>query len=75
MARCVICGVKFKVSEARSEFNSRFPADMFYDVFPENNFCGTCAIGEAETSMNQGAAIDMMNGDLEYDDDFVKEWL
>lgn len=76
MAKCVICGNRFKVGEARAEYDARFYSYIFYDdSYPEHNYCALCAIGETEGFINEGAAIDMMNGDLDYDDDFVKEWL
>ena len=76
MPRCVVCGDKFKVSEARSEFDSRFPSDISYeDSYPDHDYCASCAIAETEGLINQGAAVDMMNGDLDYDDEFVKKWL
>ena len=76
MAICVNCGDRFKVSEARSEFDSRFSSDITYDdCYPDHDYCAACAIGETESLINQGAAVDMVNGDLDYDDEFVKKWL
>ena len=76
MARCCVCGDSFKLREVRSEFDSRFPSDMSYDeLYPNHDYCLDCAISDTESLMSQGAAIDMVNGDISYDDDFVKKWL
>ena len=76
MPRCIVCGNSFKLRDAREEYESRFNGELIYDEdYPDHDYCATCAIGESENLMNQGAAIDMMNGDADYDDDFVKEWL
>ena len=36
--------------------------------------CASCAVGQAERYGNSGRAIDMVNGEEAYDDDFVQEW-
>jgi hypothetical protein len=34
-----------------------------------------CAIPDTQSNINIGKAIDMMNGEEVYDEDFVKRWL
>lgn len=37
--------------------------------------CAACAIPDSEGLIDQGRAIDMVNGDEDYDDDFVQQHL
>ena len=75
MEKCCRCNIKFNVSEARSEYNSHFDGDADYDDEFGGEVCAECAISDSESNMNLGRAIDMMNGDEDYDDDFVDKWL
>lgn len=76
MAKCEECGTKFNVDDARSEFDEEFPEDdIDYDELYEGGLCGSCAASQASSNMNAGRAIDMMNGDEDYDDDFVQAHL
>jgi hypothetical protein len=78
MAKCCRCGKRFNVSEARDEyideFGREFDGDLFDDQYGRE-VCADCAIADTETLMNIGKAIDMMNGEEEYDEDFVNRWL
>lgn len=76
MAKCAWCGKRFSISTAREEYNSYFNNDLDYDEdYDDNNICADCAIAESESNMSVGKAIDMVNGDEDYDDDFVQKWL
>lgn len=75
MVKCCRCGMKFNVSEARNEYNTTFGDGLNYDEQYGGEVCADCAIPDTESLINQGRAIDMMNGDDDYDDDFVQEWL
>lgn len=75
MAKCVRCGTNFGVTDAQGEYNAVFNGDPDYDEIYGGEVCGSCAISDSETLINQGRAIDMMNGEEVYDDDFVQEWL
>lgn len=75
--KCVACDCKFDIDEARDEYNSYFDDDCIdYDEdYPDHNLCGDCAIAETESNINTGKAIDMVNGEDDYDQDFVDKWL
>lgn len=75
MAKCSWCGKRFNVTEARSEYNSEFDGEINYDEEYGGEVCSDCAISETNSNMNLGRAIDMMNGEEAYDDDFVKKHL
>ena len=75
MAKCCMCGKKFNVSEARSEYNSEFDDEIDYDEEYGSEVCADCAICNTSSNMNLGRAIFMMNGDEDYDDDFVRDHL
>lgn len=74
MANCKRCGSRFNVKIAREEFNDRFDHELDYDDYYDG-WCASCAISDAESNMNTGIAIDMMNGDAGFDQDFVNRWL
>lgn len=75
MAKCCVCGKRFNVKDARSEYNSEFDGGLDYDDDFEGEVCADCAISTSQSNMNLGQAIDMMNGEEDYDDDFVKKYL
>lgn len=75
MAKCIECGTEFDVEEARDEYNSKFNGDLDYDEICGGEYCADCGIVYAEGLENQGRAIFMMNGDEDYDDDFVQKYL
>lgn len=76
MAKCAWCGKKFNVSNAREEYNTAFEGDIDYDEqYEGGDICADCAIADTESNMSVGRAIDMVNGDEDYDDDFVQRWL
>ena len=75
MAKCCRCGNRFNVSEARTDYNAEFDGDIDYDDEYGSEVCADCAISDTNSNMNLGKAIDMMNGDEDYDDDFVKKHL
>ena len=77
MAKCSRCGKRFNVSDARDEYIAEF-GEEFGEEFDDNygrEVCADCAIPETQSNMNLGKAIDMMNGEEVYDEDFVKRWL
>lgn len=75
VTKCGQCGTSFDIDDARDEYNSEFNGDLNYDEDTDGDLCGNCAIAEIESKMNLGRAIDMMNGDEDYDDDFVQQHL
>ena len=75
MAKCCRCGNKFNVSDAREEYNAEFGGDPDYDEEYGPDVCANCAIADTHTNMNIGKAIDMMNGDEDYDADHIEKWL
>lgn len=75
MAKCCRCGNRFDVSEARIVYNAEFNGEIDYDEEYGSEVCAYCAISDTDTNMNLGKAIDMMNGDEEYDDDFIEKHL
>lgn len=79
MAKCLNCEKRFNVSEARKEFNDALDGEYNYDSEIGGTLCFDCAIydydPEYSSNSNLGKAIQMMNGDEDYDDDFVNEWL
>lgn len=76
MAKCGECGIRYNKADACSEFESHFDHEVDYDDDDEfSGLCADCAISRAESYLNVGRAIDMMNGDEDYDDDFVTHWL
>lgn len=76
MAKCDYCGKRFNLSEAKEMFNEEF-GDVHYDdiYFNDEIICGDCAIEQASSNMAVGRAILMVNGEEDYDDDFVQRWL
>jgi hypothetical protein len=76
MATCCRCGQEFHVSAARDAWNkSEFGSDVDYEEEFGGEVCGDCAVLDAESNRDLGRAIDMVNGDEDYDDDFVQEHL
>ncbi|WP_143110704.1 hypothetical protein [Streptomyces sp. cf124] len=71
MTTCIECTTEFDVEEARAEYNSEFGGELDYDEYGAGH-CASCAISETESNMNHGRAILMMNGEEDYDDDFVQ---
>ncbi|MGW3455535.1 hypothetical protein ACWDRL_18810 [Streptomyces albidoflavus] len=74
MAKCHECATEFDTEKARAEYNSEFDGELDYDEYGQG-CCAGCAISQAESNMNLGRAIDMMNGEADYDDDFVQKYL
>lgn len=74
MVKCCECNTEFDVEDARSEYTAEYGGELDYDEYGQG-YCGSCAISEAESNMNVGRAIDMMNGEEDYDDDFVQQYL
>ena len=52
-----------------------FDGELNYDEEYGGQLCADCAISDTSSNINLGRAIDMMNGDEDYDDDFVREHL
>jgi len=76
MAKCVECGTTFEIEDARDQYQSEpGVADGEYDDLHGGEWCADCALARAEGLQNQGRAIFMMNGDEDYDDDFVQKYL
>jgi hypothetical protein len=80
MATCDLCRKSFEVSETRDEYNWHFrkAGGVDYDEqYPsdEGSACASCAISQSESFMNTGAAILMVNGELDYDDEHVTDFL
>lgn len=75
MPTCNRCGSEFEVDDAREEYDAKFHGDPEYDDQYEGDVCGSCAVDDSESLMNKGLAIDMMNGDADYDDKHVEQWL
>ncbi|KOT98084.1 hypothetical protein ADK87_16425 [Streptomyces sp. NRRL F-4711] len=74
MANCVECEKEFDIAEAREEYNAEFHGEVDYDEqYPEGGFCGGCAAAQSSSYLNHGTAILMMNGEVDYDDDFVTQ--
>lgn len=74
MATCSECGTEFNVDEARAQYNAAFNG-IDYDEETGGEKCAGCAEAETQSYMDTGRAIDMMNGDEDYDDDFVQRHL
>jgi hypothetical protein len=74
--KCDDCGETYDKAEAKKEFYARF-GDFDADFFDENypGLCGPCAIVRTQSDMNIGIAIDMVNGELAYDEDHVEKYL
>ncbi|WP_189313541.1 hypothetical protein [Streptomyces brasiliensis] len=65
-----------RIEDARNEYNSEFNGDPDFDEYcGEGDLCGGCAASQTASEINQGRAIFMMNGDEDYDDDFVQKHL
>jgi hypothetical protein len=74
VATCLNCGKKFAVSAVRAdweEFGEEYGEEDEYN----DDLCSDCAMPSLQGVMNHGRAILMMNGDEDYDGDFVDEWL
>jgi hypothetical protein len=78
MAKCCRCGKRFNVSEARDEYIAEFNGEIDGDTFDDtygHEVCAECAIADSYSNINIGKAIDMWNGDEDYDADHVKKYL
>ncbi|MCB5294187.1 hypothetical protein [Arthrobacter sp. SO3] len=77
MATCDECKKEFDVGVERDEFNIEFPEDdIDYDEEIEGGpQCASCVGSRIESNNNVGRAIDMMNGDEDYDGDHVEKYL
>lgn len=74
MTTCGECGTAFDVDEARAEYEGEFNGELEYEDV-DGELCGGCAIVQSESYMNTGRAIQMVNGDEDYDDEFVTKHL
>jgi hypothetical protein len=74
-ADCAHCGRGFDVAEARDEYESTFRGEMEYDYHYHGEVCAGCAVSDSESKIDHGRAIFMVNGDEDYDDDFVQRYL
>jgi hypothetical protein len=73
MAKCLNCGTRFDVPAVRAEYeeHGEEPGEGGYN----DDLCAGCAMPGLESTANAGRAVLMMNGDEDYDDDFVQKWL
>ncbi|MDQ1058059.1 hypothetical protein QFZ23_001960 [Arthrobacter globiformis] len=69
MATCIECNAEFDVDDAREAVNTEYDGDIDYDETTEGELCGDCSISRFDSEINVGRAIDMMNGDEDYDDE------
>ena len=70
---CNVCGKTFDDDDARFDFNLHV-SDFIYDDLYEG-VCGDCAMDDFDSNANYGKAMLMVNGDEDYDQDFVDRWL
>lgn len=75
MAKCSECGTRYSKGDVANEFESYFDGEVEYDQDDYDGLCADCAIAQAESWEGVGHAIDMMNGDEDYDQDVVDKWL
>ncbi|WP_158686604.1 hypothetical protein [Streptomyces griseoflavus] len=77
MQKCGECGTEFDIEDARKEYNAEFNGspDYYDDEYGAGELCGGCAASATSSALNHGNAILMMNGDVDYDDDFVQKYL
>lgn len=75
MKRCAECGESFDVDDARDDYNEAFKGELDYDEDFAGEKCGTCAVAQSESEINIGLAIDMMNGETNYDAEHVEKYL
>jgi hypothetical protein len=75
MPNCVQCRKQFDPSDAKSDYEAEFGGELNYTESYGGDVCGDCAISQSQSMMDRGRAIDMMNGEEDYDDDFVGEHL
>lgn len=73
VAKCLNCGDQFAVSQVRAEYEQY--GDEFGDGDYSPDLCSDCLMPRLMSVADQGRAIMMMNGDEDYDDDFVQKWL
>lgn len=61
--KCSMCGTNFRVEDARSQFESHFNFDLYYDS-DGNRYCGNCAINNIENQIAAGmATVDEIDDD------------
>lgn len=75
MTRCTECGESFDIEDARAEYNQAFNGELDYDEDFAGEKCGGCAIAQSESEINVGLAIDMMNGEANYEPEHVEKYL
>ncbi|MEV4562010.1 hypothetical protein AB0K51_34240 [Kitasatospora sp. NPDC049285] len=55
------------------QFGALPARERSYDEYYPDGVCANCAVPDTNSNISQGRAILMMNGDEDYDDDFVME--
>lgn len=51
--------MQFDVSDARELYEAEFDNELEYDDdFPEHEYCADCAIGESQSNLSAGLAMD-----------------
>ena len=75
MSTCDHCQTEFDVDSARTEYNSEFNGELDYDEDYEGQVCASCAISQSQSNIDHGRAIQMMNGDEDYDESHVEKYL
>ena len=76
MTICSMCGKRFNLSKTRQEYNDEFAGDPDYDeIYEVGDVCVDCAMPDTHDNIAIGMAINMVNCDADYEDDFVRKWL
>lgn len=75
MPTCEQCGKRFDPSDAKAEFQAEFRGELDYTESYDGKVCGDCAICQSQSDMGLGRALGMLNGDEDYDEEFVNEHL
>jgi hypothetical protein len=75
MAECGECETQFDPADAQRRYDAAFGDGFDYAEQYGGSVCGDCAIDQTQSEINVGRAIDMVNGEEAYDDDFVQKHL
>lgn len=78
METCCRCGRSFDVAGAREEYEAEYGPEFDGEDYDENygtTVCANCSLAETDSNTNLGRAIQMMNGDEDYDADFIEQHL
>ena len=75
MATCGECGSDFDPVSSAMEYAAESGQNGEYEELYEGELCASCALSRTSSNLNLGRAMDMMNGEEAYDDDFVEKHL